>query len=140
MKNHLKKLNIILVGIAIFSTFMFVGCKSSAFASSQPTVQTTSARSAVAPNNSEPSAIPQKNAYDVTHMPKTGFKYGLFKFFMAMLGVFVSAGAIFIGLKLYQRLMSKGNAKFDNIDYDKTLESPKDFKEAINIFLEKTDK
>lgn len=140
MKNQLKKLNLALICIATFLTFMLVGCKSLAFASSQQAVQPASSHSAVVPQASEPSAIPQKNVYDVTHMQKTGFKYGIFKFLMAMLGVLISAGAIFVGLKLYKSLMSKGNAKFDNIDYDKTLESPKDFKEAINIFLEKTDK
>lgn len=140
MKNQLKKLNLTLICIAIFLTFMFVGCKSSAFASSQSAVQAASSHSKLVPKTSEPSAIPEKNIYDVTHVPKTGFKYGIFKFLMSMLGVLISAGAIFIGLKLYKSLISKGNAKFDNVDYDKTLESPKDFKEAINIFLEKTDK
>ncbi|MDD3436569.1 MAG: hypothetical protein PHC64_05395 [Candidatus Gastranaerophilales bacterium] len=62
------------------------------------------------------------------------------KFFFAMFGVIVSSLAIFLGLKIYQKFILKTNVKFDNIDYDKTLQSPKDFKEAVNLFLDKTNK
>ena len=48
--------------------------------------------------------------------------------------------AIFFGLKFYKNFTFKNSAKLDNIDYNKTLESPKDFRNAINIFLDKTDK
>lgn len=84
--------------------------------------------------------IHQKNAYAADKTEKTGFKYAIFKFLMAMLGVLVSSLAIFGGLKLYQKFVLKNDAKLSNIDYDKTLESPKDFKEAINLFLHKTNK
>ena len=67
-------------------------------------------------------------------------KKGLSKFFMAMLGVFISSIIIFAGLKLYIKLVLKNKRNSDNINYDKDLESPKNFKEAINLFLKKTDK
>ena len=73
-------------------------------------------------------------------MQKGGFQESLLKFFLAMLGVLVSSGAIYLGLKLYKKLVLKNNAKLDDVDYNKTLESPRDFKEAINLFLDKTDK
>lgn len=71
---------------------------------------------------------------------KTEVTHGIFKFFTAMFGVLVSSLAIFAGLKFYKKFMLKNNIKLDNIDYDKTLESPKDFKEVINLFLDKTEK
>lgn len=61
------------------------------------------------------------------------------KFLFAMLGVLISAGAIYFGLKLYKKFMFKQNQNIDQTDYS-TLYSPKSFKEAINIFLDKTDK
>lgn len=140
MKNQQLKLNSLIIIVAILLTFVFVGGESNAFALQKPAVQTTTASDNVNTQSLKSPTIPQKNAYDMTHMQKNGFQYGIFKFLMAMLGVVVSGGAIFFGLKLYQKIVLKSNAKFDNIDYDKTLESPKDFKEAINIFLEKTDK
>lgn len=87
-----------------------------------------------------PTSIPQKNLQNITHMKQSGFKYTILKFFAAMGGVLLSAAAIFIGLKIYKKLLMHNNTKLDKIDYNKTLESPKDFKEAINLFLEKTDK
>ncbi len=71
---------------------------------------------------------------------QTEATHGIFKFFMAMLGVLISSLAIFAGLKFYKKFMLKNNSKFDNIDYDKTLDSPRDFKEVINLFLDKTEK
>lgn len=64
----------------------------------------------------------------------------LIKFFSAMFGVLVSILVIWLSLILYKKFMLKNNSKLDNVDYDKTLESPKDFKEAINLFLDKTDR
>lgn len=89
----------------------------------------------------QPATIPQKNAYALTHLNKQDdFKVNLLKFLLAMVGVLVSALAIFLVLKLYKKVTLKNNLNLGDIDYDKTLESPKDFKEAINIFLDKTDK
>lgn len=84
--------------------------------------------------------IPKKNAYAMEHMEQTGFKYALLKFLIAMLGVLISCLAIFAGLKFYKKIVLKSDLKQGDIDYDKTLESPKNFKEAINLFLHKTNK
>jgi len=84
--------------------------------------------------------IPEKNAYELAHMQQSGFKYAIFKFLMAMGCVLLSALVIFMVLKIYKKFALKNNLNIENFDYDKTLESPKDFKEAINMFLEKTDK
>ena len=64
----------------------------------------------------------------------------LLKFGIAMCGVLFSVVLIFIGLKLYKKLIFKNNNNIEAVDYDKILETPKDFKEAINSFLHKTDK
>lgn len=86
----------------------------------------------------KPEAIPQKNAYAMEK--NTGFKYAIIKFLTAMLGVLLSCLAIFAGLKFYKKIVLKSDLKQTEIDYDKTLESPKNFKEAINLFLHKTRK
>lgn len=140
MKKHLKALNLILILIVIFSTFVFIRVDSLALDFQAPVVQTSTGNNQTESNTIKSSTIPEKNAYAITHMKKTGFKYGIFKFFMAMIGVLVSSLAIFLGLKVYKKLILKNDAKSNNIDYDKTLESPKDFKEAINLFLNKTNK
>ncbi len=131
MKNYLKIINIIILFIAIFSFMIVVSevafCASDTTSGEQQKVVTSA-------------SIPEKNAYSLTHMKKTGFKYTLFKFFIAMLGVIISIAAILFGLKLYKNFILKNNVKTDTIDYDKYLETPKDFKEAINLFLDKTDK
>lgn len=140
MKKHLKILNLIFVLTIIFSTLVFTGVESFALDFQVPAVQTTTGNKQSENNAIKPSTIPEKNAYAITHMKKTGFKYGIFKFFMAMVGVLVSSLTIFLGLKGYKKFILKNDAKINNIDYDKTLESPKDFKEAINLFLNKTNK
>lgn len=79
-------------------------------------------------------------AYAADNVGQIGIKYAFFKFLLAMLGVLLSSLAIFAGLKLYKKLVLKNDAKQSEIDYDRTLESPKNFKEAINLFLHKTNK
>lgn len=91
--------------------------------------------------NYQPATIPEKNAYALTHINKEdNFKTSILKFILAMAGVLFSALVIFLALRVYKKVMLKNNLNLGNIDYDKTLESPKDFKDAINIFLNKTDK
>lgn len=148
--------NFIIIIAMICSTLVFTGVES--FAADAPfaaaatpkasVIPATPAAPTVHPPQMQPPKqdikkihqISQKNAYAAEKTEKTGFKYAIFKFFMAMLGVLVSSLAIFGGLKLYQKFVLKNDAKLNNIDYDKTLESPKDFKEAINLFLHKTNK
>lgn len=71
---------------------------------------------------------------------KKSLKQYLFMFLKAMFGVIVSALAIFGGLKLYKGLLLKKNALFESKKIKNSLESPKTFKDALNLFLDKTDK
>lgn len=141
-KQKLKSnfLSLMLIPTLLFSILVFTGVECSAELT--PTSQTTLTQEQTALNQKTVNApsIPEKNAYALTHMEKKGFKYTLFKFFMTMLGVIVSALAIFLGLKFYKKISLKKSLKQDNVDYDKLLESPNDFKDAINLFLDKTDK
>lgn len=135
MKKHLKTVKILLILIAAFSVMLITqNVANSATSTTTQTVQTTQQEVKA------PASIPAKNAYALAHMEHTGFKFAIVKFLLAMLGVAISAAAIWFGLKLYKKLMLKNNLNIGNIDYDKTLESPKDFKDAINQFLHKTDK
>lgn len=145
MKNRKNKLIFfsIIFSLFVFNSFVFTGGESRVFAA-DTTVSTAQTNvSSPSQETQKPDTIPEKNAYQLTHMKdvqKTGFKYKIFKFFTAMFGVLVSIIAIFFGLKLYKKFVLKNNLNLDNINYDETLESPKDFKEAINLFLDKTDK
>ena len=144
MKKQFLKLSFIL----IFLIFALNLGESKAFASNStpanPAIKTqTVAQKTVTTSESSvktPQSIPEKNKYALTHIKKDGFRYKFFKFLMAMLGVFVSSLAILGGLKIYKILGLKNSSKIDTIDYEKNLESPKNFKEAINLFLDKTDK
>ena len=64
----------------------------------------------------------------------------LIRFFLAMFGVLLSSLAIFGGLKLYKYLVSKKNLSSKNNNNKKSFETPKTFKETINLFIDKTDK
>lgn len=140
LKIQRKILNIIITLTLIFSALVFTGVESFAETPQTPTVQKIVKTKQPAKDIVKPSNIPEQNAYAITHMKKAGFTYTILKFLMAMLGVLISSGAIFLGLKFYKKLVLQNNEKFSNIDYDKTLESPKDFKEAINLFLDKTNR
>lgn len=139
----LLKVNLILIFTIIISAFIIA--VNPIFAAQTPVASSIPANTSTTQTQAEQpmvktQSIPQKNAYQLTHMEKKGFKYAVFKFFISMFWVIVSALLIFLGLKFYKKMILKNNAKIDKIDYDKTLESPKDFKEAINLFLDKTDK
>lgn len=146
MKKNLKRnLNIALIFTFILSTFFLTNLKCCAANNVVPQQAGTSSLSGnQVPQpavGSQPASIPQKNAYALTHLNKQDdFKVNALKFLLAMLGVLVSALTLFLVLKLYKKVTLKNNLNLGDIDYDKTLESPKDFKEAINIFLDKTDK
>lgn len=136
MKNLLRIRNLAIIFIAIFSILAFSKGESFAFALEN----TSGVEATVSQEDSASQSIIEKNAYELSHMQKTGYKYRVYKFFTAMFGVLVSVIAIYLGLKLYKKVALKNNEKLDNIKFDKSLESPKDFKEAINLFLDKTDK
>lgn len=143
MKKNLKTINSILIFTVIFSSLTFTFNEGKSFAI-ETVAQTSQTTQAAAKEQSEsktikPATIHEKNAYVLKHMEKSK-QNGILKFLIAMIGVVVSALAIFLGLNFYKKFILKDNAKLDNIDYEKTLYSPKDFREAINIFLDKTDK
>lgn len=140
MKKNMKILNFIIILMLFFSTIVFSGIESFALDSHIPATQTMTGEKQSDNNAIKHSTIPEKNAYALTHMKKNGIKYGILKFLMAMIGVIISSLAIFLGLKIYKKFILKNDAKLGNMDYDKTLESPRDFKEAINLFLNKTKK
>lgn len=82
-----------------------------------------------------------KNSYNFAPIAKDKEeKSGFAKFLSAMLGVLVSAGAIFLGLKFYKNFILKKTFTPQDEVIKNSLQSPKDFKEAINLFLDKTDK
>ena len=149
LKPSPKTLNISLVGLLgsfILLIAFFTSVRSFAVEAPTPPLAKTvavtqEAKQPQPPTAMAPKSIPEKNIYALSHMEKkSGFKYSLFKFFLAMIGVMISSLAIYGGLKLYKKIAVKNSEKLDSIDYAKTLESPKDFKEAINLFLDKTDK
>lgn len=129
----------------MFSTLVFTGVETFA-ADTAPTTPTAVPAAQNAQSDKQippadakkPATIPEKNAYAMEQ--NTGFKYAIIKFLTAMLGVLLSCLAIFGGLKFYKKIVLKSDLKQTEIDYDKTLESPKNFKEAINLFLHKTNK
>jgi len=138
MKNRLITLNLAII-IAIFST-LAIKVESFALDTPAPAVQSTVPTEQITPSVQDAQTIPEKNAYVLNHVGEQGTQNPFVKFLLAMLGVLISSGAIFLGLKFYKKLMLKNNKKLDSIDYNKTLDSPNDFKEAINLFLDKTDK
>ncbi|HPT41196.1 MAG TPA: hypothetical protein PLG15_02310 [Candidatus Gastranaerophilaceae bacterium] len=121
----------------MFSTALFACATEPNAPMSQnaPVTQTIPAQS-----SAMPATIPEKNAYELTHMEKDGFKYGILKFLLAMTGVLVSALAIFLGLKIYQKFVLNKTTMPAKTVNGSELETPKDFKDALNLFLDKTDK
>lgn len=118
-------------------------CSASAVVS-QPTTASTTPPSANQPaeatsktpttvvNQTMPTGFKKAESFD--------FKSALVKFALAMFGVLVSALTIFLGLKVYTKMSAKSGGGIGNSDFENSLESPKDFKEAINLFLHKSDK
>lgn len=59
------------------------------------------------------------------------------KFLYAMSGAVISSLILFIGLSLYNKIRRRVLKVAEN-DYINTLSSPNNFKDAVNIYLEKT--
>lgn len=59
-----------------------------------------------------------------------------FKFLMAMLGVATSSVVIYVGLSVYNKLFKSQSAEVVGL---KNLRTPENFKESVNLFIEKTD-
>jgi len=168
VKNLQKNLNSIIILIAAIAAFTFTFSNGTSFAAADAAANNTSpaierSTQAVADLDKKDKKAAQQDAKKLGQLSSTGnpterstgnqtegtgdipiekrgMKYNLFKFCTGMLGVLISSLTIFFCLKLYKKFFLKNKSNQENIDYDKTLESPKDFKEAINLFLDKTDK
>lgn len=140
----MKKNNFLLFSIILallFSILLFTGVERAKALDTKP--QASQGTSFTKTGEPKVKTIPEKNLStlsQIDHLEKKSFKYNLFKFFTAMFGVLVSALAIFFGLKVYKKFVFKNMQPADKEDFEKSLNSPKDFKEAINLFLGKTEK
>ncbi len=71
--------------------------------------------------------------------PKRSYVNVIFKFVLAMLWVCISSVIIFIILLSYKRLILKGKPITPTYEStEQSLDTPKNFKEAIKLFLDKT--
>lgn len=59
-----------------------------------------------------------------------------FRFIMAMVGVATSSILIYVGLSVYNKLFKNSSETVVGLN---SLRTPENFKEAINIFIRKTD-
>lgn len=148
MKKKLSFLNLSFITVAIFSTLAFAGVESLSVSNvayaEQPQVtqqvpQQTASDKKTEQVDDAPQSIPEKNINTLKNMDKNSAKYKVFKFFISMLGVVISALAIYGGLKLYKTIISRASLFPKQPKYDNTLETPTDFKTAINMFLKKTE-
>lgn len=125
--------------VLLFSTLVFSRVEGVAVEPPQATTPTTTEQKHLLPQNTSSKSMFEKNAYDINQIGKDGAKFTIAKFLLAMLGVGLSAVAIFFGLKIYQKFVLNSMNKETKTDPN-SLDSPKAFKEAINNFLDKTDK
>lgn len=71
--------------------------------------------------------------------PKKSFASMVFKFILAMIWVVISSIVIFVILISYKRLILKGKTVRPTYETtEQSLDTPKNFKEAIKLFLDKT--
>ncbi len=71
--------------------------------------------------------------------PKKSFASMVFKFILAMIWVVISSIVIFVILISYKRLILKGKPVRPTYETtEQSLDTPKNFKEAIKLFLDKT--
>ena len=71
--------------------------------------------------------------------PKKSFASMVFKFILAMIWVVISSIVIFIILISYKRFILKGKPVRPTYETtEQSLDTPKNFKEAIKLFLDKT--
>lgn len=145
MKRH--HLKYVIISLAMFSTLtgvetFAVDTKPAPTAAQAPTAPTAipTTDSTQPATGIEQAGTAQPVSNTTSPIKPEGRPSTILKFLVAMAGVLLSSLAIFGGLKLYKKFILKNNTKTDNINYGNTFESPKTFKEAINIFLDKTDK
>src|SRR5574344_1265685 len=83
-------------------------------------------------------SIPEQNVKELEHFEHKDS--GLVTFGFSMLGVFISAGIIFLCLKIYQKyFMKKRTNQPDSFGQKDSLDSPKDIKSAVSLFIDKTE-
>lgn len=71
--------------------------------------------------------------------PRKSFASMVFKFILAMIWVVISSIVIFVILISYKRLILKGKPVRPTYETtEQSLDTPKNFKEAIKLFLDKT--
>ena len=143
----------ILILTLIFSTLVFSGVESIAetatapSASAQVGTQEIPANSKIfapqattKPATQKPQVSPIKTALPLKKAGSTTSHKKLFRFLEAMLGVLLSALVIFGVLKLYNFFVLKNSSHSNDKSRGSSLETPKTFKETINLFLDKTNK
>jgi len=153
MKNHKQLQYNLLYSVIfftlVFSTLVFAGAESAAVDAAAPITNSQ----ALPPNSkifapqtppttpavqqSKKTTVLQKDS--AVPLKKDSIKL-ILRFLLAMAWVLASAAAIFGCLKLYKVLIKKNGADSKGNMGKKSLESPKTFKEALNSFLDKTDK
>lgn len=106
---------------------------------SEATTEKTKAEQNAEPEKNGQMSIPEKNLNQLQNIGKDTPENKFLKFIIAMIGVAISALAIYGGLKLYKKIMESKGIYVSNPNDERSLESPKDFKTAINLFLNKTD-
>ena len=145
--NKSKKLQLKcnLITVFVLFTILFTGSvaisSNAAIAEAVPPQATTSTSSQTTTNSvsTTDESIPEKNASELEHFSKKGMQNGFVKFGFAMLGVLLSAIVIFFALKLYKKLGGKVVSAPDTFGVKNSLDSPSEMKDAINLFLDKTD-
>lgn len=90
------------------------------------------------PSYADTQAALDKDIAAVTKEPVSKKKIA-FKFIMAMLGVATSSIVIYVGLSAYNKLFKSQSASVIGLNNIKSLKSPENFRESINLFLEKTN-
>ena len=87
------------------------------------------------PSYADNSKVLDNDITAVTKAPVS--KIGIaFKFLMAMLGVATSSVVIYVGLSVYNKLFKSQSAEVVGL---KNLRTTENFKELVNLFIEKTD-
>ena len=153
-KQHRKNnfFNLILILTLVLSTFVLSRVESTA-ASATASTNAHMSKSEIKTDNipagskifAQQKVEPSKQTVKKESLPlkkeaSSESKKSISRFFLAMIGVLLSSLAIFGGLKAYNHFASNKHSAFDNKKSKSSLESPKNFKESINSFLEKTDK
>lgn len=90
------------------------------------------------PNSNQDLSVLKKEIQKQTK-PKKSYVNVIFKFLLALIWVTISSIIIFIILLSYKKLILKGKSITPTYEStEQSLDTPKNFKEAIKLFLDKT--